>query len=68
MSWWVLEVQNDLKNIEKVKMVKTSTHLGEVGFLQQIHKQIHRIGQYIEIGRLVLSCFLKCGWEVVWLY
>ena len=58
-SWWVLEVQKDLKKIEKLKMVQISIHLGEVGFPKQIHKQIHQIGQYNGIGRLVLSCFFS---------
>ena len=58
-NWWALEVQKDLEKIEKVKMVEISTHLGEVGFLHQIHKQIHQIGQYSGVGSLVH--FLKCG-------
>ena len=57
-----------LKKIEKVKMVENSTHLGEVGFLQLIHKQIHQTGRYNEIERLLWSCFLMSGWEVVWWY
>ena len=45
-----------------------STQLGEVDFLQQINKQIHQMVQYNGIGKLVLSWFLKYGWEVDWWY
>ena len=43
-------------------MVEFSTYLGEAGSLHKIHKQIHQVSEYNETGRLVLSCFLKCGW------
>ena len=41
-----LEVQKGLKKIEKVKMMKISTHLHEVGFFQETHKQIRQKSQY----------------------
>ena len=41
-----LEFQKGLKKIEKVKMMKISTHLHEVGFFQETHKQIRQKSQY----------------------
>ena len=53
--------------MENLNMVKISTHLGEVGFYQENHNLVHQIGQHVGRERPVLSCFLKRGWEMVWL-
>ena len=63
-SW---EVQEDWKKMENMNIVKISTHLCEVEFLQKNHNLVHQIGQHVGIERLVLSCFMKFSWGMMWL-